>query len=179
MPSASLFPFRSLMWDSRGRRHLMVRDRSDLPLPGGPRPAAVEIWSVVHDSRAVPSREAAEVHFRSAAQLLESLVCELHAAHIGLRLYGAGGEAFLSAVARQGAAAGLCDEEMALASPAGAGRPVICVHCDTVAPSVAGDNLVCAGCGAELEVRPHFSRRLAAYLGVWRGPFAEARADGI
>jgi hypothetical protein len=40
------------------------------------------------------------------------------------------------------------------------------VHCRTLNDGVTGNVFACAGCGASLFVRDHFSARLAAFMGV-------------
>ena len=45
-------------------------------------------------------------------------------------------------------------------------RTVYCVHCKALTPDVTRSTLSCSGCGQRLLVRDHFSRHLAAFVGV-------------
>jgi predicted RNA-binding Zn-ribbon protein involved in translation (DUF1610 family) len=47
-----------------------------------------------------------------------------------------------------------------------AARTVYCVHCKATTHDVTTGTFVCGGCGQTLFVRDHFSRLLAAYVGV-------------
>ncbi|HWH25104.1 MAG TPA: dimethylamine monooxygenase subunit DmmA family protein [Pseudolysinimonas sp.] len=55
--------------------------------------------------------------------------------------------------------------------PEGATRRVFCGYCRIVQPAEAavGDAIICVNCGASLNVRYHFSRQHAAYLGAPNG----------
>lgn len=103
---------------------------------------------------------------------------QLRGAHVGLRLYLQGDEAFiwpLYALARD---AGLQAEEIVLDGCDDGQRAVYCVHCASIQPGTVDDRLTCAHCGVVLEVRRHFSRRLGAYLGVCADadrPYAQVR----
>jgi dimethylamine monooxygenase subunit C len=51
---------------------------------------------------------------------------------------------------------------------------VYCVHCRASNEGVTTNVVRCGGCGRHLLVRDHYSRRLAAYMGV----MADAEAPG-
>ncbi len=53
-------------------------------------------------------------------------------------------------------------------------RRVYCVHCRTATEDVRTNIVRCTGCERWLLVRDHYSRRLAAYMGV----MADAEAPG-
>jgi len=53
-------------------------------------------------------------------------------------------------------------------------RRVHCVHCRAQTEEVRTNIVRCVGCGLWLLVRDHYSRRLAAYMGV----MADAEAPG-
>nr|WP_275943722.1 dimethylamine monooxygenase subunit DmmA family protein [Gluconacetobacter tumulisoli] len=166
MNASSLLPVGPLRFDEGGRRHLFVRQAPQLSVPSGPVPTAMTTWTVGGDSRVLPDPSEHEQFFRSAAHLLDRLAWRLATERVGLRLYAAGDDTFLSAVALTGDAAGMTGEEMYLAPPVQGGRRVICIHCSTMHDDVADEGLSCAGCGAVLSVRSHYSRRIGAYMGV-------------
>jgi hypothetical protein len=53
-------------------------------------------------------------------------------------------------------------------------RRVRCIHCRATTEDVRTNIVRCIGCGLWLLVRDHYSRRLAAYMGV----MADAEAPG-
>ncbi|MFS8039197.1 dimethylamine monooxygenase subunit DmmA family protein [Xanthobacter sp. AM11] len=157
-----------------GRHHLLVVEGADVPaeaLAAGVSPSAFEIWTVARRS-AVPGSPVMEAApgavraFRSAAQLLAALEERLASETMGLRLYAAGTEPFLWDTSGIGEAAGLSPQEMRFAHVGTKARRIFCVHCRTVMEKVTTSIVACSGCGAQLFVRDHFSRRLAAFMAV-------------
>ncbi len=134
-------PFRL---DPGGRRHLIVSDLPELPesVTGD-----VEVWL-------------------NASRMLSKLRDSLHSAPVGLRLYGVGTEPFLWDVHNIGGQAGLGKGEIFLTHAGSLRRRVYCTHCKTILENVTASIVVCSACGANLFVRDHFSRRLAAFMGV-------------
>jgi hypothetical protein len=63
-------------------------------------------------------------------------------------------------------AAGLGNGEIFLSHAGSLKRRVYCTHCKTMNEDVTKNIVKCRGCGANLFVRDHFSRRLAAFMGV-------------
>lgn len=53
-------------------------------------------------------------------------------------------------------------------------RRVYCIHCKTFSETVKTNIVECAGCQRWLLVRDHYSKRLAAYMGV----MVDAEAPG-
>jgi dimethylamine monooxygenase subunit C len=53
-------------------------------------------------------------------------------------------------------------------------RRVYCIHCRSTTEDVRTNIVSCVGCARWLLVRDHYSRRLAAYMGV----MADAEAPG-
>jgi len=45
-------------------------------------------------------------------------------------------------------------------------RSVYCVHCKAITHNAHTNIQPCSGCGKNLFVRDHFSRRLGAYMGL-------------
>jgi hypothetical protein len=101
------------------------------------------------------------------ANALDRLAEVLAGASTGLRLMVAGPEQEVLAVQSAARVAGMIDDELALHVTSAAARQVYCVHCKTTSSVVAAvDELAsCHGCGRELLVFAHLSRRSGSYLG--------------
>ena len=160
--------------DPAGRHHLLVVEGADVPaeaLAQGVAAAAFEVWTVARRS-AVPSAPAMEEApgtvrtFRSVSHLFSALEERLARETMGLRLYAAGTEPFLWDAYGIAETAGLSRQEMGFAHVGPRARRIFCVHCRTVTQGVTTSIVTCSGCGAALFVRDHFSRRLAAFMGV-------------
>jgi len=162
--------------DPGGRRHLLVCDAQPDPslqlLASMPPGSHFEVWAVEHTSRILQQPMPAAVGafalrpFRARQQLLDRLACVLAAETMGFRLYALGEEAFVWDVANVARAAGLDEAEMQLAHRGSERRRVYCVHCRTRVEGATTNVVTCSGCGASLLVRDHYSRRLAAFMGV-------------
>jgi len=151
--------------DPAGRTHLVVTDLAHLPahiaVP------EIETWTVeiIAPGIAAPAGGITRA-FRSVADLLSHLSHRLHRESAGFRLYALGKEAFLWDVMNIARAAGLGSGEVFLTQLGSLKRRVYCSHCKTMIEDVATNIVACPGCGAHLFVRDHFSRRLAAFMGV-------------
>ncbi len=110
----------------------------------------------------------------STAAQLAQLGHALASLPMGLRFYAAGDEDFLAQVSRVAEQHGLDPAEMQCECVAPGARRVYCVHCRTCNGAVSGSIAPCAGCGRKLLVRDHYSRRLAAFMGV----MADAETPG-
>ncbi|WGD28856.1 dimethylamine monooxygenase subunit DmmA family protein [Ancylobacter sp. WKF20] len=179
--------YERLAIDGAGRRHLVL---SDAPRPLGEvidgtesAGAPLAYWVVAGTSavdgqpQTGPAGNAAEVEtraFRAAAHLFDRLTHRLGQETVGLRLYAVGEEGFIWEVAKLARAAGLETEECRTAHAGSLRRRVFCVHCKTITEGVTTSLAACAGCGAQLVVRDHFSRSHAAFMGVQ----ADAEAPG-
>jgi hypothetical protein len=157
--------------DPAGRRHLLVADGPEIPagaFAAGTAPSDfVERWTIEAHSRAIPSHLPGEtVHgFRSANHLMIALRRRLDDEHMGFRLYAVGTETFLWDVGSACEAAGMGKDEYRLFHAGSAARRIFCVHCRTMTEGVTTNLVPCDGCGAQLFVRDHFSRRLNAFMG--------------
>lgn len=160
--------------DTAARYHLLLVEGADIPgdaLAEGTDPSAFETWTVARAS-AIPGTPVMDEApgavraFRSAPHLLSALEERLARETMGLRLYAVGAEPFLWDAFNIASAAGLSREEMRFAHAGPQARRIYCVHCRTVMEGVTTSIVACAGCGAPLFVRDHFSKRLAAYMGV-------------
>ena len=161
-----------LQCDPAGRRHLVVcqaASDSGLGAFGGDGVGTVEVWAVAEGSCRIDRR------FASPAEMLEEMGRRLRTETMGLRLYALGDEAFLWDVFGLASAAGLGRQEVRLSRIGTPSRRVYCTHCSTLNEDVGADLVVCRGCGLTLSVRDHFSRRLAAFMGV----NADAEAPGV
>lgn len=61
---------------------------------------------------------------------------------------------------------GLAEGQIQLAHAGSQRRRVWCTHCHGCTEDVSSSTVACAGCGRELLVRDHFSRRHGAFMGV-------------
>jgi hypothetical protein len=107
-------------------------------------------------------------------ELLAELDRTLSECVMGTRLYVAGSESFLGSVVRAALKHNLNRDEVQCEQWGSAARRVYCVHCKASNESVTANVVKCSGCGRHLFVRDHYSRRLAAYMGV----MADAEAPG-
>ena len=95
--------------------------------------------------------------------VLDGLLAE---ATMGTRLYAAGTEGFVGRVVALAIGHGI-DHRSVLTEHSGSrARRVQCVHCKHFTEDVTVSVFECAGCGVQLLVRDHYSRRLAAFQGV-------------
>lgn len=163
--------YEPLRLDPAGRRHLVLLsepDRSEKAF--GAEGHDIEIWTVVpRTAEGVAGIAHPDQHgrcFRSPRQLLDCLAPQLLQERMGLRLYAAGREDFLWDVNAIAQRAGMGRHEVRLWQVGSLARRVYCVHCRTYNEGVTTTIVGCAGCGANLFVRDHFSRRLSAFMGV-------------
>jgi predicted RNA-binding Zn-ribbon protein involved in translation (DUF1610 family) len=156
-------PFRL---DPAGRAHLVITNQPEAPALEAAL-ANVEVWTVqtVGPGIQAPAREGARA-YRAVPELFTHLAHRLGRAETGLRLYAIGSESFLWDAHNIAVAAGLGASEIHLTQAGPLVRRVICTHCKTVIEDVPRNIVTCPGCGAALFVRDHFSRRLAAFMGV-------------
>src|SRR5262249_56781202 len=105
-------------------------------------------------------------HCPTEAALLAELDRALSGCVMGTRLYVAGSESFLGSAVRMALQYNLTRDEVQCEHSGSAARRVYCVHCKASNESVTTNVVKCAGCGRHLLVRDHYSRRLAAYMGV-------------
>ena len=153
--------------DPSGVTHLIVTSLAVPPPELGDDLNEMEIWTVDHAGPGIPAQAAGHLRpFRSDTELLAQLEYRLGRAAIGLRLYAIGSEAFIWDAANIATAAGLGRGEVFLHQAGPKLRRVYCTHCRTMIEDVAMNLVPCPVCEASLSVRDHFSRRLAAFMGV-------------
>ena len=93
---------------------------------------------------------------------------------MGTRLYVAGPESFIGLVMKIALEFNLNKDEIRAEECGTLARRIYCIHCRAVTESVRTNIVRCIGCARWLLVRDHYSRRLAAYMGV----MADAEAPG-
>ena len=100
-------------------------------------------------------------------QARAALIADLADARVGWRLMMAGPAHSCLRLRALAIALGVADDEMTVASTEVTSRSVQCAHCRTVtcASVELGEVLPCSGCGRNLLVHHHVSRRLGAHLG--------------
>jgi NAD(P)H-flavin reductase len=169
-----------LRFDAGGRHHLMVgqgvgrepllRVVADMPsealaatqvlyVADAPLPAdAAQPFAAagVREARALPDVTA----------LLQELPKRLDASFMGTRLYVAGPENFIGRVLQIALQYDLNKDEILAEDSGTRARRVYCIHCRATLENVRTNIVSCDACGRWLLVRDHYSRRLAAYMGV-------------
>jgi ferredoxin-NADP reductase len=112
--------------------------------------------------------------FAQQQSLLADLRAVLDASLMGTRLYVAGPESFIGLVMRVALDFNLNKDEIRAEECGSGARRVHCIHCRSVSENVKTNIVRCVGCERWLVVRDHYSRRLAAYMGV----MVDAEAPG-
>lgn len=181
--------------DPRGRYHLMLglgvgevallrvlREMQAAALEGLartrvlliPAPAAGDA-STVEAQREIESLPLQEVRaFSDVAALLGEFKSLLADSLMGTRLYVAGPESFIGLAMKIALEFNLNKDEIRAEELGSLARRVYCIHCRTTAENVRTNIVRCPGCERWLLVRDHYSRRLAAYMGV----MVDAEAPG-
>ena len=112
--------------------------------------------------------------FSGAPALLERFTAILGQSFMGTRLYVAGPESFIGVAMRIALEFNLNKDEIRAEECGTLARRVYCIHCRATTENVHTNIVRCIGCDRWLLVRDHYSRRLAAYMGV----MADAEAPG-
>jgi predicted RNA-binding Zn-ribbon protein involved in translation (DUF1610 family) len=158
--------YHKLRLDASGFRHLAVSDHDPFPFAVfETSPDGVELWTV--------SSQSAE--FPDAATVLAKLQARLERETAGFRLYAVGTEGFIWDAVNVARRAGMAADEVFVAHAGSLRRRVYCTHCKAMIEGVTTNLVPCPGCGAMLFVRDHFSRRLAAFMGIR----ADAEEPGV
>jgi len=179
-----------LQADIRGRYHCMV----GLGVGGDPllrvigemqatAPAALKNTRVLYVPEAGETQTAARFKgaevaeigtFDGAPALLENFRALLGRSLMGTRLYVAGPESFIGLVMKIALEFNLNKDEIRAEECGTLARRVYCIHCRATTENVRTNIVSCVGCARWLLVRDHYSRRLAAYMGV----MVDAEAPG-
>jgi hypothetical protein len=112
--------------------------------------------------------------FPAMPALLERFRAILGQSLMGTRLYVAGPESFIGLAMKIALEFNLNKDEIRAEECGTLARRVYCIHCRATTENVHTNIVRCIGCERWLLVRDHYSRRLAAYMGV----MADAEAPG-
>jgi hypothetical protein len=112
--------------------------------------------------------------FAGAESLLEEFRLVLAESLMGTRLYVAGPESFIGLAMKIALEFDLNKDEIRAEELGTLARRVYCIHCRATTENVRTNVVSCTGCARRLLVRDHYSRRLAAYMGV----MVDAEAPG-
>ena len=112
--------------------------------------------------------------FPDTVPLLDAFRLVLGESLMGTRLYVAGPESFIGLVMKIALEFNLNKDEIRAEEVGTLARRVYCIHCRTTTENVRTNVVSCTGCARWLLVRDHYSRRLAAYMGV----MVDAEAPG-
>jgi hypothetical protein len=112
--------------------------------------------------------------FGGTPALLEQFRAVLSNSLMGTRLYVAGPESFIGLVMKIALEFNLNKDEIRAEECGTLARRIYCIHCRATTEHVRTNIVQCVGCARWLLVRDHYSRRLAAYMGV----MADAEAPG-
>jgi hypothetical protein len=112
--------------------------------------------------------------FPDTASLLDTFRLVLGESLMGTRLYVAGPESFIGLAMKIALQFDLNKDEIRAEEVGTLARRVYCIHCRATTENVRTNVVSCTGCARWLLVRDHYSRRLAAYMGV----MVDAEAPG-
>jgi dimethylamine monooxygenase subunit C len=112
--------------------------------------------------------------FQSTPALLERFRSVLEQSLMGTRLYVAGPESFIGLVMKIALEFNLNKDEIRAEECGTLARRIYCIHCRATTEGVRTNIVRCVECARWLLVRDHYSRRLAAYMGV----MVDAEAPG-
>jgi hypothetical protein len=112
--------------------------------------------------------------FGGIPALLEQFRAILRESLMGTRLYVAGPESFIGLAMKIALEFNLNKDEIRAEECGTLARRVYCIHCRATTENVRTNIVSCVGCARWLLVRDHYSRRLAAYMGV----MVDAEAPG-
>jgi hypothetical protein len=112
--------------------------------------------------------------FAGTPALLGEFRSTLEKSLMGTRLYVAGPESFIGLVMKIALEFNLNKDEIRAEECGTLARRVYCIHCRATTENVRTNIVRCVECDRWLLVRDHYSRRLAAYMGV----MADAEAPG-
>jgi dimethylamine monooxygenase subunit C len=175
-----------LQADTRGRYHLMLgMGVGAAPLlrviaeMRGAAARSLENTRVlfVPDAAGAEQFQAAGVapeRYATTAALLEEFRHSLASSLMGTRLYVAGPESFIGLAMKIALEFNLNKDEIRAEECGSLARRVYCIHCRATTENVRTNIARCVSCERWLLVRDHYSRRLAAYMGV----MVDAEAPG-
>jgi len=189
-----------LQADTRGRHHLMIgmgvgaapllrviaemqsdaasvlKNTQVLYVPdGGDAKAAADQSGVTPEIERFRAAAVGHVQaFPDTPALLAEFRSTLGKSLMGTRLYVAGPESFIGLVMKIALEFNLNKDEIRAEECGTLARRVYCIHCRVTTENVRTNIVRCVECDRWLLVRDHYSRRLAAYMGV----MVDAEAPG-
>ncbi len=104
--------------------------------------------------------------FDEVPLLLHEFKSLLGSSLMGTRLYVAGPESFIGLAMQLALEFNLNKDEIRAEEVGSRARRVYCIHCRATTEDVRTNIVRCSHCDRWLLVRDHYSRRLAAYMGV-------------
>jgi hypothetical protein len=171
-----------LQADTRGRFHLMLgmgvgaapllRVIDEMRSASAPSLQNTRVLFVGSEFKAAAVGEVQT--FADLAKLLAQFRTILGHSLMGTRLYVAGPESFIGLVMKIALEFNLNKDEIRAEECGTLARRVYCIHCRATTENVRTNIVRCVDCDRWLLVRDHYSRRLAAYMGV----MADAEAPG-
>jgi hypothetical protein len=174
-----------LQADIRGRYHLMLgmgvgaapllRVIEEMRAAAAQSLKHTRVLFVPDRGNGAPAASVADVQeFAGIPALLEQFRTILGQSLMGTRLYVAGPESFIGLVMKIALEFNLNKDEIRAEECGTLARRVYCIHCRATTENVRTNIVRCVECDRWLLVRDHYSRRLAAYMGV----MADAEAPG-
>jgi dimethylamine monooxygenase subunit C len=180
--------------DARGRYHLMLgmgvgdgallRVLRELDASNAAALGATRVMLVPADDGAGAASESQRLiealplqelrKFPDVPALLAEFRSVLADSLMGTRVYLAGPESFIGIAMKIALEYNLNKDEVRAEELGSLARRVYCVHCRSTTESVRTNIVRCVSCDKWLLVRDHYSRRLAAYMGV----MVDAEAPG-
>jgi hypothetical protein len=145
-----------------------------VPDPGNATAAAGQHGSAPEIEHFINAAVGTVQSFPGTAALLEEFRSTLGQSLMGTRLYVAGPESFIGLVMKIALEFNLNKDEIRAEECGTLARRVYCIHCRATTENVRTNIVRCVACGRWLLVRDHYSRRLAAYMGV----MVDAEAPG-
>jgi hypothetical protein len=174
-------PLLRVIAEMRAAAEASLKNTRVLFVPGPEAGGARAPGAAVPDARAASGGQQFETAavadvqlFRSTPALLERFRSVLEQSLMGTRLYVAGPESFIGLVMKIALEFNLNKDEIRAEECGTLARRIYCIHCRATTEDVRTNIVRCIGCERWLLVRDHYSRRLAAYMGV----MADAEAPG-
>lgn len=135
------------------------------------RVAPLEVWAVRGAAGAAdgePWHVLADTprYYDNENALVAALDLAMRDVRIGIRIYALGSEPFIWSVRRLAQWHCVAADAVRVAHSGSRIRRVYCIHCRHFNEAVTSNVVRCGGCGRDLFVRDHFSKRLAAFMGV-------------
>ncbi len=160
--------------DRDGRQHVLVGQGNGsetlIRVLQGLSPQGAEVV-VIYTGKSFPADLALlgvrEAHLRpTEAEAVADLNRTLAECFMGTRVYIAGSESFIGSCVQVTSSYALNADEVQCERCGSAARRVYCIHCKASNEKVTNNIVACVGCARHLLVRDHYSRRLAAFMGV-------------